>query len=236
MLTSATILISIIATIVLGTGSNWFYDILRARNFLPANPSWKRVTVLFIASVPLIGLVALPELIKRDETVSEQIESQSAGSQVNNGVQIETVGRDSFIVQRGNVTVNHLAKLEEESIAPTNGSSSSSSSNVPGLISSSDTSAPSPSTTSKLPRSIPVNSRFKPKPVTQVPIFRQGVGDYNKDIEQIAGQGNKPTEAVDISVRAEQPVNSSTSPMVIEQSVGNGNRGVKQVAGVNNQF
>jgi len=62
-----TIFLSIVAGVILGVLSNWLYDILRDKGFLPANPTPGRVLVVFIAFIPFLLLVALPSLLEKIE-------------------------------------------------------------------------------------------------------------------------------------------------------------------------
>lgn len=57
------ILISILAGVILGVLSNWFYDLLKARELLPEKPSIKHLLVILLSFTPFLLLVALPELL-----------------------------------------------------------------------------------------------------------------------------------------------------------------------------
>jgi hypothetical protein len=76
MFTNLAVLIGITASAVLGTGSNWLYDILKDKNVLPPNPSLKGAMVVLAISSPLLFLAALPQFVKHDENAIEQTRNQ----------------------------------------------------------------------------------------------------------------------------------------------------------------
>ncbi len=58
----ALVVTSIVASVMLGTLSNWFYDLLREAGFLPSGPRLRVVLVVVLASIPLILLAASPSM------------------------------------------------------------------------------------------------------------------------------------------------------------------------------
>lgn len=56
------VIIGIIASVILGVASNWLYDILRARQILPDEPSVKRLAILATICIPLIYSIALSQI------------------------------------------------------------------------------------------------------------------------------------------------------------------------------
>ena len=57
------LIISIVAGLLLGAVSNWIYDLLKNRGFFPDKPGLKHVIIVILACLPLLLLVALPELM-----------------------------------------------------------------------------------------------------------------------------------------------------------------------------
>ncbi len=57
------IVIGIIAGVLVGVLSNWIYDLLKAAGVFPDKPTLKRLIIILLSFLPLICLVALPELI-----------------------------------------------------------------------------------------------------------------------------------------------------------------------------
>jgi hypothetical protein len=55
------IIIGLIAGLFLGALSNWIYDLLKGAGVFPDRPHYKHLLVIFLGSLPLILLVALPE-------------------------------------------------------------------------------------------------------------------------------------------------------------------------------
>ncbi len=51
----------IVASICLGTLSNWLYDLLRTRGVFPDKPTVKASIIIFLASLPFILLILLSE-------------------------------------------------------------------------------------------------------------------------------------------------------------------------------
>ena len=56
------ILTSMVAGVFLGTVSNWIYDLLGKRGVFPDKPRLKHIIVVILGCLPLLLLVALPEL------------------------------------------------------------------------------------------------------------------------------------------------------------------------------
>jgi hypothetical protein len=57
------IVISTVSGVLLGLFSNWLYDLLKNRDILPERPTLKRFIAITIGLIPLLILVALPDLI-----------------------------------------------------------------------------------------------------------------------------------------------------------------------------
>lgn len=56
------IILSVVAGLVLGALSNWLYDLLKGAGIFPDRPRLKHILVIVLGALPLIVLVALPEL------------------------------------------------------------------------------------------------------------------------------------------------------------------------------
>ncbi len=63
------VIISIFAGIFLGTLSNWLYDLLKDRGVFPTKPTIKHIIVVFVAFLPFVLLVALPQIIESDNPI-----------------------------------------------------------------------------------------------------------------------------------------------------------------------
>lgn len=63
MLQLPLVIIAVIAGLFLGVLGNWVYDLLKSREILSTNPTRKRFTIILLAFLPIIALVALPELL-----------------------------------------------------------------------------------------------------------------------------------------------------------------------------
>lgn len=107
------IIISIIASILLGIFSNWVYDILKRRKILPDRPAPKKLVVVLIICVLLILLVAIPSLLKKDDPAlrPQSNENRIIAEKVDNS--IVNQGSGSIIV---NPTLN---PTETPTITPT---------------------------------------------------------------------------------------------------------------------
>jgi len=62
--------IGIVAGLLLGVLSNRVYELLKQRGLVPKSPTLKRWLILVLSSVPLLLLVALPEIIPEDRSDS----------------------------------------------------------------------------------------------------------------------------------------------------------------------
>jgi len=82
------IFLGVVAGVVLAILSNWLYDILRDRGVLPPRPSVKRILAVIAFAIPLIVLVALPNIIG-------SIQSKPSGSERNKVVELARLGRGS---------------------------------------------------------------------------------------------------------------------------------------------
>jgi hypothetical protein len=67
---SVLILVSVLAGIFLNILSNWLYDLLKQKGFLPEKPSLRTLIVALITSLPLIILVAMPQFNDGGEVTS----------------------------------------------------------------------------------------------------------------------------------------------------------------------
>lgn len=78
------VMMSILAGVILGVLSNWFYDLLRSREILPERPTLKTVLFIVVLFVPFMLLVALPSLLSPnssfDELPCEVIPKQQFGN------------------------------------------------------------------------------------------------------------------------------------------------------------
>jgi hypothetical protein len=59
---SFAVILGVVASILLGSVSNWVYDLLRAKGIFPNKVSIKTLIVVGLASVPLVLLAAFPEV------------------------------------------------------------------------------------------------------------------------------------------------------------------------------
>jgi len=56
------IVVSIVAGVLLGTLSNWVYDLLKQGGFFRDRPTVKRLIIIVLSFLPLVVLIALPEI------------------------------------------------------------------------------------------------------------------------------------------------------------------------------
>ncbi|MCG6133993.1 MAG: hypothetical protein MET45_04945 [Nostoc sp. LLA-1] len=56
------VLVSIVVGLLLGTLSNWFYDLLKQRGVFPDKPNTKKLVITVVAFLPLIILVAFLQI------------------------------------------------------------------------------------------------------------------------------------------------------------------------------
>ena len=62
MTQSLMVIVSLIAGVFLGAVSNWVYDLLKDKGVFPNKPRLKHFLVVFLAVLPLLLLVALPQI------------------------------------------------------------------------------------------------------------------------------------------------------------------------------
>ena len=85
------LVLSAVAGVVLGTVSNWLYDLLRARGLFPTTPTWKAIIIVAIAVLPLIVLVVWPEWTERRRAGKEGRPGAATGSQAEALAQLDQI-------------------------------------------------------------------------------------------------------------------------------------------------
>lgn len=71
------IILSVTASVFLGAVSNWVYDLFRAKGILPNQLTLRAMLVVGLASVPLIFLVAYPEISNRELLIIRELFSSN---------------------------------------------------------------------------------------------------------------------------------------------------------------
>lgn len=86
------VVLGIIAGIILGVLSNWIYDILKSRGFLPDRPSVKHTVVVVFAFIPIVFLVALPSFMPEPNSESEGLNMKNQSFETTKSVFPEFLG------------------------------------------------------------------------------------------------------------------------------------------------
>ena len=92
------LVISVLAGVLLGTVSNWLYDLLRDYGFFPDRAGWKAVVIIGVSVLPLVFLVVLPEVMERRQEGRERQGRKSQDVGVAIRAEDLEAGRDAILV------------------------------------------------------------------------------------------------------------------------------------------